>query len=87
LVVYEIKYKKSALKGLRKAPPEVRKRIIGALKQIARHTDQFKGDWKPLKGSVFWRLRVGRYRAICSLDSGELTLLVLKIGVRGDIYK
>jgi len=30
---------------------------------------------------------VGGYRAICAVDSGELTILVLKVGARGDVYK
>jgi len=43
--------------------------------------------WKRLQGSEFWRLRVGDWRAICDLREGELVLLVLKIGPRGDVYK
>ncbi|WP_152521750.1 type II toxin-antitoxin system RelE family toxin [Marinobacter shengliensis] len=40
-----------------------------------------------MKGQPFWRLRQGSYRAICRIDNGELVVLVLKIGTRGDVYK
>ena len=40
-----------------------------------------------MKGSDFWRLRRDSYRAICFIDDGELVILVLKVGPRGDVYK
>ena len=40
-----------------------------------------------MKGGDFWRLRQGSYRAICRIDDGELVILVLKVGPRGDVYK
>ena len=58
-----------------------------ALKKIAACPDNATGDWKPLSGSPYWRLRVGRYRAICDLQDGKLLLLVVKIGPCGDLYK
>ena len=45
------------------------------------------GDWGPLSGSPYWRLRIGDYRAICAIEKDELVLLVLKVGPRGGIYK
>jgi len=40
-----------------------------------------------MKGAPFWRFRQGSYRAICSIDDGELVVLVLKVGSRGGVYK
>ena len=34
-----------------------------------------------------FRLRVGRYRAICDLRDDEFVLLVIHTGPRGDVYK
>ncbi|WP_349559151.1 type II toxin-antitoxin system RelE/ParE family toxin [Marinobacter sp. NFXS9] len=39
---------------------------------------------KGVRAHIYWRL--GSYRAICSIDDGELVILVLKVGSRGDIY-
>jgi len=80
-------YKKQALKSLRRMPPLLQKRIVRELEKIADNPSHYPGDWKPLQGSEFWRLRAGRWRAICAVQSGDVVLLVLKIGPRGDIYK
>ncbi len=85
--VYELLYKKSALKALSRVSPRIRARIQAELKCVAADPDRYGGDWKPLKGSPYWRLRVGGYRAICEVEKGRLILLVLKVGPRGDVYK
>ena len=83
----EVRYQKPALKRLLKLPEAVRQRLREKLFRIATDPAGYRGDWRPLKGSPFWRLRVGEWRAICEVRSGELVLLVLKIGPRGDVYK
>lgn len=85
--MYKLTYKKSAIKALKKIPPTFSKRLRDALADIARAPYDYQGDWKKLKGAPYWRLRQGSYRAICSIDDGELIVLVLKIGPRGDVYK
>ena len=44
---------------------------------------------KPLKGAlgVFWRYRVGDCRLIGSIEDEKVTLLVVRIGHRRDVYK
>jgi mRNA interferase RelE/StbE len=61
--------------------------MITELERIAADPTNYPGDWRKLTGSAYWRLRVGRYRAICNLRDDELVLLVIKAGPRGDIYK
>jgi mRNA interferase RelE/StbE len=85
--MYQLVYKKSAIKGLRKLPTETRGRMVKTLKEIAADPRCYVGDWKPLKGTRYWRLRIGRYRAICNIGDEKLLMLVLKIGPRGDVYK
>jgi len=60
---------------------------MDALKMIAQNPAAYRGDWKPLSDSRYWRLRVGNRRAICEMKDRELILLVLKVGNRGDVYK
>jgi mRNA interferase RelE/StbE len=85
--MYAIKYRKAATKGLRKLPARTGKKIVDTLKKFAADPRGYRGDWKPMSGSTHWRLRVGRYRAICELREQELILLVLNVGARGDVYK
>ncbi len=85
--MYQLHYRKSALKVLQSMPIAVRQKLLQELNQIALDPFQYSGDWKPLQGSEFWRLRVGKWRVICDIQQGELVLLVVKIGARGDVYK
>ncbi|MDX5385318.1 MAG: type II toxin-antitoxin system RelE/ParE family toxin [Marinobacter sp.] len=85
--MYKLTYKKSALKALQKIPKAQALKMHQELTAMAQAPYAYKGDWKPMKGQPFWRLRRGSYRAICSIDNGELVVLVLKVGARGYVYK
>jgi len=85
--MFTIKYSKQAIKTRAKMPRGIAKRIDAELKSIAEDPAAYQGDWKPLQGSPFWRLREGGWRAICEIINNELIIYVLKIGSRGDVYK
>lgn len=43
-----------------------------------------------MKGSRlgdFWKYRVGDYRIIAQINDGTVTILVVRIGHRGDVYR
>jgi mRNA interferase RelE/StbE len=84
--VYRLAYHKQAVKILAKMPRGVADRVRSELSQIAENPELYGGDWKPLSGTNFWRLRVGSWRAICEVRDDLLILYVLKVGSRGDIY-
>jgi mRNA interferase RelE/StbE len=44
---------------------------------------------KALKGPLgdLWRYRVGDYRVICDIQDKVLTVLVLRVGNRRDVYR
>lgn len=78
---YKIEIKNKARKFLKKQNPEQQIRILKAIYKIP------VGDIKRLTGqNGLYRLRVGDYRIIYSLDNNKLTILILNIGNRGDIY-
>lgn len=85
--MYTLRFAKSAEKFIARMPQGVARRMIDELKAIAADPTMYRGDWKPLSGSPFWRLRVGDWRAICELRNAELVLLVVKVAPRGDAYK
>ncbi len=85
--MHKLKYKRSALKAILKMPKLQAQKLQVELEAMAQDPFAYQGDWKPLKGAPYWRLRQGSYRAICSIDHGELVVLVLKVGSRGDVYK
>jgi mRNA interferase RelE/StbE len=85
--MFTLRYHKQALKVLVKMPRDIADHIRTELAAISGNPSTYQGDWKPLSGTPFWRLRVGGWRAICEFHDNELILFVLKIGSRGDIYK
>lgn len=85
--MHKLTYKKSALKAIQKMPRPQAQKLVSELEAMAHNPHAYQGDWKPMKGAPYWRLRQGSYRAICSIDDGQLVLLVLKVGSRGDVYK
>ena len=47
-----------------------------------------QGDISPMRGkNNQFRVRIGTYRAVYNLDKGVLTVTVIKVNNRGDIYK
>ena len=82
-----LRFAKPAIKTLLKMPVGIAKRMRAELEAVAANPAAYRGDWKPLHGSDFWRLRVGDWLAICDMRNGELILLVVKIAARGDAYK
>ncbi len=79
---YTILYDKTAAKFIRKQPPEQQRRILEAV-----HALPDEGDRKQLKGHKgLYRLRVGNYRIIYTVDNGRLIVCIVDAGNRGQIY-
>ena len=80
---YKIIVEKRAAKFIRKQQPAQQTRIIEALAQLP-----FIGDIKPMAGmGGFYRLRVGDYRILYTVEEEIITGRVTDAGNRGDIYK
>lgn len=79
---------RGAEKWLRKADPSVARSIRDALRWIAK-ADNPRVKGKALTGRLagLWRYRVGDYRIICRFDDGLLTVLVVRIGHRSNVYQ
>ncbi len=79
---YTILYEKPALKFIKKQPKEQQHRILEAI-----HALPDSGDIKQMKGhSDLFRLRVGSYRIIYTVDNGQLIVCIIDAGNRGQIY-
>ena len=79
---YEIKIDKTAIKFIKKQPKSQVERLLKAIYALP------EGDTKQLTGyKNRFRLRVGDYRVIYTIDNDVLIILVLAVGNRGDIYK
>ncbi len=84
-MIYELTLKKSAEKELLDLDPVARERIVAALKSLARNTGST--DTKKLKGSDAFRLRVGHYRVLYTIDHKNATIEIYSIAHRKDAYR
>lgn len=81
--MYKIVIEKPAMKFLRKQPQAQRERLLRAIQGLPDN-----GDIKPMSGHEnLYRLRVGSYRVIYTIEGDLLIVRVLTIGNRGDVYK
>lgn len=84
--MYAITVKKSAQKELASIPTNFQSRIILAIDNLAE--DPRPDGVKKLKLSQdLWRIRVGDYRVIYTIEDQLQILEIQKIGHRKDIYK
>jgi mRNA interferase RelE/StbE len=84
-VRYAVLIEPSAAKALRKLDPSNAQRLRAAIDLLAENPRPPTAI--PLKGSVFWRVRVGDYRIIYDIRDEEPVVLVLDVGHRREIYR
>jgi mRNA interferase RelE/StbE len=82
---YEIFFKESVWKELKKIPK-------GDLKKILSRVEELGNDPRPLgcerlTGMELYRIRQGNYRVVYSIQDNELTVWVIKVGHRKDVYR
>lgn len=82
---YRIEVRPAALRSLRKLDPQVRKRVQGAIALLA--DDPRPPNSKRLRGRDAFRVRVGDYRIIYTVEDDVLLVVVVTLGHRRDVYK
>ena len=64
-----------------------RTRIWTAIKMLRAGLYDSGLDVKKLRGRPEWRLRIGGWRILFLADNKKITITVISIGSRGDVYK
>jgi len=85
MVEYKIFFKKSVEKDFRAIPKNDLKKILDRIEALAE--DPRPQGCEKLTGQQKYRLRQGRYRILYSIQDDELTIWVVKVGHRKDIYR
>ncbi len=82
---YRLEISRTAEQQLRKLPRREQERVVAAILPLA--SDPRPRGSRKLSGyeDVF-RLRVGRYRVLYSVEQRRLVVIVLKIGHRREVY-
>jgi mRNA interferase RelE/StbE len=83
---YKIEYLEEVFDQLAKIPKNMRQTIVRAINERL-STDPYR--FKPLVCNLkgFFRMRVGDYRVIYRIEEEKVTVLVVKIDIRGNVYK
>jgi len=88
-LAWTIEYAESAKKQLRKLDKASARRIADFMDERIAPSDDPRGIGKALKGDLgdLWRYRVGDFRVFCAIQDKVLTVLVLQIGNRREVYR
>ena len=85
-MAYQIKILPAALRQLEEIPRPDQKRIKNRIDNLAR--DPWPAGVKRLRGEhEFFRIRAGTYRIIYAVERDRLTILIIKIGHRRELYR
>ena len=81
---YEVSWTETSLKQLEKLDKTTAKRIVEKTESISKDPFRFV---KKLTGFDLYRLRVGDYRIIMSIEKGKMIIFVLEVGHRSNVYR
>ncbi|MDR1013980.1 MAG: type II toxin-antitoxin system RelE/ParE family toxin [Coriobacteriales bacterium] len=86
-MTWAIRFDEVAQKQLKKLDKEDARRIVDYLEDLSGLEDVLVRG-KALTGNLagLWRYRVGDYRIICDVHAKEVTIYVVEVGHRKDIY-
>lgn len=88
-MAWTIEFEARARKELARLDPPDARRIRAYLRDRVAIRDDPRSLGTPLAGqwAEYWRFRVGDYRVICALDDTVMTVLVVRIGHRRQVYQ
>lgn len=79
-----------AQKNLSQLDQQVARRILKFLHERIAPLDDPRSIGEALKGSrlgEFWKYRVGDYRIIARIEDGQVTIFIVRIGNRREVYR
>lgn len=82
---YELIFKRSVIKDLRKTPKPQQRRILENVEQLAKESRP-RGSEK-LSGLERYRIRLGRYRILFDTEEQWLVVTEVNAGHRGSVYR
>lgn len=84
--MYRLNIKRSAEKDLQRLPPKIFQRINSRI--LLLREEPYPSGVKMLKGNFNgWRIRVGDYRVVYTLDEELKTITIIRVRHRRDVYR
>lgn len=84
-MTYRIGYRASAKRQLSRLASAVQGRVVAAVDALAENPRP--NGCRKLQGRPGYRIRVGDYRVIYDIHDRIITVEIIEIGHRGDIYR
>jgi mRNA interferase RelE/StbE len=85
---YQVKFTKSARKEFERLPDKIQDRVVEALFLLAENPFSKLLRIKKLSGvDELYRIRIGDYRLVYTVEADELILILIKIGHRREVYR
>ncbi|MCZ6490802.1 MAG: type II toxin-antitoxin system RelE/ParE family toxin [Acidobacteria bacterium] len=85
MAAYKDLIKPSAVQEIEFTPKRDRQRMIRRIRSLSNDPRPF--GCEKLSGEEKYRIRQGRYRIVYSIANRERTVLIVKVGHRGDVYR
>jgi mRNA interferase RelE/StbE len=82
---YRIEIKHSALKEIKKLPPQDLKKILAKIESLS--DNPRPTDCKKLSAQEKYRIRYGVYRILYKIEDKILVVYVVKVGHRKEVYR
>ena len=82
---YKIYFKKSVWKDFESIPKNDLQKILKLIESLEK--DPRPPGCRKLSGQERYRLRQGRYRIIYSIQDDELSVWIVKVGYRRNVYR
>ena len=89
-MAWTIEFEDAAKKELAKLDKTIALRILKFLSGRLAPLEYPRSIGEALKGSAlgeFWKYRVGDYRIICRIVDAKITIIVIRIGNRPEVYR
>ena len=89
-MAWRIEFSQAAERELGKLDPQIARRILKVLHERIAPAGDPRAFGEALRGSElgeFWKYRVGDYRLICNIEDAVLRILVLRVGIRREVYR
>lgn len=85
-MTWAVRYERRAERAIDDLDPPVRRRVLAAIADLARDP-RSAANVSALSGSVLYRLRVGDWRVVYALEDEVITVLVIDVAHRREIYR
>jgi mRNA interferase RelE/StbE len=87
--IWTIEIARTAEKQIKKLDRQAQESIVRFLRDRLQPPANPRQWGKPLQGDKggLWRYRVGDYRLVCAIQDERITVLVLRVGHRKNVYR